>query len=54
MIPAALLKAPAQVIGFIALIHLFAQFWYHTRLIGQDGRVEAVLVTPAITGCITP
>lgn len=47
MIPAALLGVPAQVIGFIAPIHLFAQFWYHTRLIGKMGPLEAVLVTPS-------
>ncbi|HRW76065.1 MAG TPA: sterol desaturase family protein, partial [Saprospiraceae bacterium] len=47
MIPAALLGVPAQVIGFIAPIHLFAQFWYHTRLIGKMGVLEAVLVTPS-------
>ena len=47
MIPAALLGVPAQVICFIAPIHLFAQFWYHTRLIGKMGVLEAVLVTPS-------
>jgi alkylglycerol monooxygenase len=47
MIPAALLGVPAEVIGIIAPLHLFAQFWYHTRLIGRMGFLEAFLVTPS-------
>ncbi len=47
MIPAALLGVPAQVIAVIAPIHLFLQFWYHTRVIGKLGFLEKVLVTPS-------
>ncbi len=47
MVPAALVGVPAQVIGFIAPIHLFAQFWYHTRLINKMGVLESILVTPS-------
>ena len=28
-------------------IHLFAQFWYHTRHIGTLGLLEYILVTPS-------
>ena len=28
-------------------IHLFAQFWYHTRHIGTLGFLEYILVTPS-------
>ncbi|RMG25361.1 MAG: sterol desaturase family protein, partial [Bacteroidetes bacterium] len=35
------------VVGFIAPIHLFAQFWYHTRLIGKMGWLEHIIVTPS-------
>ncbi|MCB0520178.1 MAG: sterol desaturase family protein [Lewinellaceae bacterium] len=47
MFPAALLGVPAKVIAIIAPIHLFAQFWYHTRLIGKMGFLERFLVTPS-------
>ena len=47
MLPAALLGVPAKVIAVIAPIHLFAQFWYHTRLIGRMGFLETFLVTPS-------
>ncbi len=47
MLPAALLGVPAKVIAVIAPIHLFAQFWYHTRLIGKMGFLESFLVTPS-------
>jgi sterol desaturase/sphingolipid hydroxylase (fatty acid hydroxylase superfamily) len=47
MIPAALLGVPAKVIAIIAPIHLFAQFWYHTRIIGKLGFLEKFLVTPS-------
>jgi alkylglycerol monooxygenase len=30
-----------------APIHLFAQFWYHTRLIGKMGFLEKILMTPS-------
>lgn len=47
MIPAALLGVPAKVIAFIAPIHLFMQFWYHTRIIGKLGILENIIVTPS-------
>jgi sterol desaturase/sphingolipid hydroxylase (fatty acid hydroxylase superfamily) len=47
LIPAALLGVPAVVIATVAPIHLFAQFWYHTRHIGRMGFLEKILVTPS-------
>ncbi|MFQ5445498.1 MAG: sterol desaturase family protein [Saprospiraceae bacterium] len=47
MIPAALVGVPAKVIAIIAPLHLFAQFWYHTRLIGRLAFLESFLVTPS-------
>jgi alkylglycerol monooxygenase len=47
LIPAALLGVPAQVIAIVAPIHLFAQFWYHTRHIKKMGILEKILVTPS-------
>ena len=47
LLPAALLGVPATVIGIIAPIHLFAQFWYHTRHIGKMGILENIIVTPS-------
>lgn len=47
LIPAALLGVPANVIAVVAPLHLFAQFWYHTRHIGKMGILEKVIVTPS-------
>ncbi len=47
LIPAALLGVPHKVIAVLAPIHLFAQFWYHTRHIGKMGWLEYVIVTPS-------
>ena len=47
LIPAALLGVPAIVIATVAPLHLFAQFWYHTRHIGSMGFLEKILVTPS-------
>ncbi len=47
LIPAALLGVPAIVIATVAPLHLFAQFWYHTRHIGRMGFLEKILVTPS-------
>lgn len=47
MLPAALVGVPAEVFAVVAPIHLFAQFWYHTRLIGRMGFFETFLVTPS-------
>jgi sterol desaturase/sphingolipid hydroxylase (fatty acid hydroxylase superfamily) len=30
-----------------APLHLFAQFWYHTRHIGKMGFLEHIIVTPS-------
>ncbi len=46
-IPMAVLGIPAEVIAIIAPLHLFAQFWYHTRLIGRMGFLEHIIVTPS-------
>lgn len=47
MIPAALLGVPPKVISILAPIHLFAQFWYHTRHIPKLGILEYIIVTPS-------
>jgi len=47
LIPAAVLGVPHMVIAILAPVHLFAQFWYHTKHIGKMGWVEYVLVTPS-------
>jgi hypothetical protein len=47
LLPAALLGIPQGVIATVAPIHLFAQFWYHTRHIEKMGWLEHVLVTPS-------
>jgi alkylglycerol monooxygenase len=47
LIPAALLGVPPQVIAIVAPLHLFAQFWYHTRHIGKMGFLEKIIVTPS-------
>ena len=47
MIPAALMGIPATIFAILSPIHLFLQFWYHTRLIGKLGVLEYILVTPS-------
>lgn len=47
LLPAALLGVPKEVIGLIAPLHLFAQFWYHTVYIGKMGILEHIIVTPS-------
>ena len=47
LIPTAILGIPTEVVTFLAPIHLFAQYWYHTRLIGKLGFLEYVIVTPS-------
>jgi sterol desaturase/sphingolipid hydroxylase (fatty acid hydroxylase superfamily) len=47
LIPAAIAGVPHKVIGFLAPIHLFAQFWYHTQHIGKLGFLEYIIVTPS-------
>ncbi|MEL7428097.1 MAG: sterol desaturase family protein, partial [Bacteroidota bacterium] len=46
-IPMALLGVPTKVVAFIAPIHFFSQFWYHTRLIDRMGFLEYIIVTPS-------
>ena len=47
LIPAALLGVPAKIISILGPLHLFGQFWYHTRHIGKLGWLEYILVTPS-------
>ena len=47
IIPAAMLGIPAHIFAVIGPIHLFMQFWYHTRLIDKMGWLEKVIVTPS-------
>ena len=47
LIPAAILGVPAEIISVLAPMHLFGQFWYHTRHIGKLGWLEYILVTPS-------
>ena len=47
LIPAAILGVPAKVITIVAPLHLFAQFWYHTRHINKMGWLEYIIVTPS-------
>ena len=47
LLPAALLGVPQEVIGVVAPLHLFAQFWYHTQHIGRMGFLEKIIVTPS-------
>jgi hypothetical protein len=47
LLPAALLGVPAKVIAIVAPLHLFAQFWYHTRHIDRMGLLEYIIVTPS-------
>ncbi len=46
-IPMAIVGVPVEVIAFVKPIQLFAQFWYHTRLINKLGFLEHIIVTPS-------
>lgn len=46
-IPMAIIGIPEIIVAIVAPLHLFAQFWYHTRLIDKMGILEKVLVTPS-------
>jgi len=46
-IPMAILGIPVKVVAIVAPIQLFAQFWYHTRLIDKMGWLEYIIVTPS-------
>ena len=47
LIPAAVMGIPPTLFAIIAPVHLFLQFWYHTRLIDKMGILENILVTPS-------
>lgn len=47
IIPCALIGIPFEVFAITAPIHLFAQFWYHTRHINKMGFLEKIIVTPS-------
>lgn len=47
LVPVAIFGIPSEVIAIIAPLHLFAQYWYHTRLIGKLGILEKIIVTPS-------
>ena len=40
LLPTVLLGVPDRVVAFIAPLHLFSQYWYHTKLIGKLGFLE--------------
>lgn len=46
-IPMAIVGVPVEVVAIIKPIQLFAQFWYHTRLINKLGFLEHIIVTPS-------
>lgn len=47
LIPAALLGVPPKVVAIVGPIHLFLQFWYHTKHIPKLGFLEYIIVTPS-------
>lgn len=47
LIPAAIIGVPYKAIAILTPIHLFAQFWYHTKHIGKLGFLEYIIVTPS-------
>ena len=47
LIPAAIFGVPTEVIATVLPLHLFMQFWYHTRHINKMGILEYILVTPS-------
>jgi alkylglycerol monooxygenase len=47
LIPCAILGIPSLMVATVSPIHLFAQFWYHTRHINRMGFIENILVTPS-------
>lgn len=47
LIPATLLGVPVKVIAITLPIHLFLQFWYHTKHIKKMGILEQIIVTPS-------
>lgn len=47
LVPMALVGIPREVLALVGPIHLFSQFWYHTRYIGKLGFLEYIIVTPS-------
>ena len=47
LIPAAIIGVPYEIISVLTPLHLFGQFWYHTRHIGKLGFLEYIIVTPS-------
>ena len=47
LLPIAILGVPPEVVAIVQPLHLFAQYWYHTRLIGKMGFLEKIIVTPS-------
>jgi sterol desaturase/sphingolipid hydroxylase (fatty acid hydroxylase superfamily) len=47
LLPAAIVGVPAKVIAITLPIHLFLQFWYHTKHIKKMGVLEQIIVTPS-------
>ena len=47
LIPAAFFGVPHKVISLLAPLHLFGQFWYHTKHVGKLGFLEYIFVTPS-------
>jgi len=47
LIPAAVFGVHPKVIAVVGPIHLFVQFWYHTRHIPKLGFIEYLIVTPS-------
>lgn len=47
LLPAAILGVPSKVIAITLPIHLFLQFWYHTKHIKKMGVLEKIIVTPS-------
>jgi len=43
----AVLGIPLEVYIIVAPVHLFMQFWYHTKLINRMGFLEHIIVTPS-------
>ena len=46
-IPAAVMGVDPMIFAILGPIHLFMQFWYHTRLIRKMGVLEHIIVTPS-------
>ncbi len=47
LVPMALIGISPGVLALVGPIHLFSQFWYHTRYIGKLGFLEYIIVTPS-------